>query len=776
MIRLAVRLSPILRSVAVLLLACSVAQVQSISIASQPEPTPQQTAKQLHAALGEFDEWLLPSPEAPGWYRYLRTDDLRSQLARGDQADPQVVWAVLGQFVSDVPGLEVPEFYRLRRAIENWLASLPPPSMEQFPQEIQLAKAAFLPRNQNDLLAAKASLLECVERLDARLTPDKANGQAWKDFLLWKTMRAELGKKTPDLHQLDAVFAQFSTGYEGLNMSWFADVRDALRQYLLTARTIGDKKLKDRYPAILDELAARVKRYRGRPTQDEANALNANLRLLRDAGQPERLLRVVQAQLSQANVFLRASAWLVGAGIAGPVSETGPMTDNILGTTVYGTMQTAGKIAVELVPSPDLGQVEILFQGTANSDNVGYNGPVQILSKSLTQVTSRKRLLMDPQRAWALPAASQASTSTEINSIQANSRIAQRVASRRVGGQQGEAELVAAQHAEARANQQIDERGERGMTQLNTQYAERIRDPLLLYNAFPRLANVSTTADALHVTAWEGRWTELASPSAPPQPDQPSDLLAQIHESAINNAANLVYAGAVVEQESFLASVQKLLGKVPERFREDEHSQPWTITLAERDPFSVAFSDGLIRLTLRGEEYTRGDNSYPAMNVSAVYRPESTPQGIRFVREGAVEIFPPGFEPGKGQGLAPREQALRSILERRFNQVFEPQFVPDPLELSGEWKKAGKLRLIEAKSQAGWLVLGWQPIPVGEKPAAVTTPPTGKPAPAAKKPAPAKSTPTPSAAKTAPAKPASAPAAKKPAPAKKAPAPAATKP
>lgn len=758
MTSVAARWSAVGRRIGLVVLVCFCTPVLSAPIPA--EPTSEETAQQLRAALREFDGWLAPSPEAKGWHQHLRTDELRAQLDRGDKADPKVVWGVLAQFVSDVPGLDLPEFFRVRRAIENWLASLPPPSMEQLAQEFQLAKAAFIPRTKNDLLAAKAELSEQAKRLDARMAIDKAGARAWKDFLLWQKMQTELAKESPDLRTLDLVFAQFASGHEGLQMNWFADVRDALRRYLLTARTIGDKNLKARYAGVLDDLAGRVKSYRSIPTPEEAKNINANLQFLRDAGQPERLLRAVHAHLSYANVFLRASAWLVGVGLTEPVSETGPVTDNILGTDVYGTAETKGQMTAELAPSPDFGQVDIIFRGTVNSNNVGYNGPVQVYSNSVTQIASRKRLLMDAHHAWSLPAASQAVTSSEISGIQANSRIAQRAASRRVPAQQGQAEQVAAQHAEARANQQIDQRGERDLAKLNAQYAERIRDPLLLYNAFPRLANLSTTTSALQATALEGRLTELASPWAPPEPDQRWDLLAQIHETAINNAANAAYAGAIVEQESFLAGVEKSLGKVPERFRDDDNSAPWKITLADQDPISVAFQDGLLRLTLRGEQYTRGDKSYPAMNITAVYRPKSTAQGILFERQGALEIFPPGFEPGKGQGLSASDQALRSMLERRFNKVFEPQFTPDPLVLGGNWKKAGELRLIEAKSHAGWLVLGWRPIPAGEKPA--VKPAAGKPAAGAAKAAPTAAKPAPASAKPAPAKAGPAPAAKTP--------------
>jgi len=695
-----------------MVVSCAMAFVLSTCVAVNA----QSPAEQLKTSLDQMEAWLATSPEGPGWLAFLEIERLRGQLAKANEADPRVVWGLLGRFASDVPGLDLPEFYRVRQALDQWLACLPPPSADQLFEELQLAKKVFLPRTANDAAAAKAELLAAASLLDQRLAADGANGQSWRKFLMWEEMQRELAKPAPELRVLDAVYARYAAGNEGLELVWFANTRLALRRYLLTMRAIGDATLKARYQKLLDDLAGRLAAYRKSPTPEDAAVIGGQLQLLEDAGQPRRLIQAVGANFSRPNLFIRISAWLVGAGIAGSINESGTLTDNILGTQIQGTTWTTGRITTELIPAPHLAVVDIVSQATVEADNVGYNGPVQIFSKSTTQAAGRKRLLMDPQRAWSEPAVFRAVTSTTINSIQARSGAAQRRAWEQAWAQKAQAEQEAARHAEQRFSQRADQQAEESLARLNARYAERYRDPLMLRNLFPRVAQMSTTAEAVLVTALEGRITDLAAPNDPPAPQQQSDLAVQIHESVFSNAGNTAYAGAMVPQEQFLATLQNILGKVPERFQEDDKSEPWTITLADQDPFSASFRNDLITVHLRGQAYAKGNNQYPAMNVTAVYRPQSTPQAVKFVRQGPVQIFPPGFEPGKGETLSGRQQVLKSLLERRFNKVFDQEIVPKPLEFSGNWKKAGQLALVEAKATNGWLVLGWRRIPGTQPP------------------------------------------------------------
>ena len=99
------------------------------------------------------------------------------------------------------------------------------------------------------------------------------------------------------------------------------------------------------------------------------------------------------------------------------------------------------------------------------------------------------------------------------------------------------------------------------------------------------------------------------------------------------------------------------------------------------------------------------------MNISASYKIEHSPKEpskVRVVRQGPIEVFPPGFTPGSGQRMGARQEVLRKLLEKRFAKVFEPEFLGEGIELPGRWKAAGKLLASQVVCRDGWLSIAWK--------------------------------------------------------------------
>lgn len=97
------------------------------------------------------------------------------------------------------------------------------------------------------------------------------------------------------------------------------------------------------------------------------------------------------------------------------------------------------------------------------------------------------------------------------------------------------------------------------------------------------------------------------------------------------------------------------------------------------------------------------------MNVSANYTigiadPEANGiRGIKLVRQGDLEIVPPG-EPRR---LSGREITLRTLLQKRFGKLFEPEIVYEGLVLPGRWRAAGILDTKQLTVGSGWMVLAF---------------------------------------------------------------------
>ena len=169
----------------------------------------------VRSAVKELYQYLDSNGDGPNWRQFLRDSQLDKQLAQGDKADPQAVLAVLGRYGTGDDGLQLPQFVKARRAIVEWLATLPPPASDQLPAAARAAKAAFLPPTDADLQYAKADLLAAMQRLDARLKSSGDRGKDWVAYLKLDGVKEQLAREKPDLKVFDAAYARLNAGTKG---------------------------------------------------------------------------------------------------------------------------------------------------------------------------------------------------------------------------------------------------------------------------------------------------------------------------------------------------------------------------------------------------------------------------------------------------------------------------------------------------------------------------------------------------------------------------------
>jgi len=669
----------------------------------------------LRAALTRQDAWLGADQNAAQWRLFLLDGRLRAQLQQGSAADPVAVAAVLAQYRGGASGLELGPFAEVRRSLTAWWTSLPAPKTEELPAKARAMKAVFFPYTAVDLADAKAELLAAIERLHAALAGQGPRGDDWRKYLTLETLQQQLARPGgPELPALDAVYQQFAAGHEGLRLNYFADVRLRLRRYLTVARAMQQPQLRQQYEKILETLAGTLEEYLKTPSYEGAQKINAILDWLDQAGQASWLAGSIRGRWSQPNVFVEGSKALVASRIAGPVRETTPVRDCILGTDLHGTGLVQGEVTVELVPSDDRAIVDTLFRGTIETDTIGTNGPATIYATGTTSLTARKRLVFHSEQLSALPAASSAAVASSINDIQARHGMIERIAWKRAMKQKGLAESIAAGHAEDQFNERMDKQADGLIARANETLLQKLRRPLADRNLLPKLFRLSTTADALQLTVQAEGLGHLAAPHAPPQLAGAGDLTVRVHETAINNVTAAALGGMVFDEKRFQELLTESLG-LPERLQTADAETPWSIAFPERQPIAVRFADGGFTVTVSGRQYTNEGKEYPGMNVTAAYRIQKTDRGLRALRQGKLRIFPPGFKPDSGQQLSAREQVLRNVLEPRFGKLFTEELAPanlvlkdDPAASEGQARPPVELALTRWEATGGWLVMAWK--------------------------------------------------------------------
>ncbi|MEN6457800.1 MAG: hypothetical protein ABFC63_02630 [Thermoguttaceae bacterium] len=587
----------------------------------------------------------------------------------------------------------------------------------------QAALSEFRPIDQSDIDQAKQGLIDALDRLDERLVQAGPNGEDWREYLQWDKLTEALQAERPDRKTLARILTRYRPDHDGLELVWFLDVQRALHNYTALLGAVDNPAIRKDFESRLERLAKSLHAYGVKPTTEDALTISESIRWLQSAHQCPTLVAAIQTQLVQPNLFVHLSPELVGAGLAERVDDTMPVEDCILGTTIHGTAHTVGQSRSELVDDDEAGVINLLFRGMTHSENVGYHGRITICSTAAVNLSACKSLRMTADGLSALPTVSAANVATDIGDIQSpkGRRIVERMASKRADKMKPEAESIAARHAEQRLNDRIDARAVEPIEKANEKYVEKFQRPFTERKLFPETLRFSTTSGAFTVTAIQAGGGKVAAPSAPPSvAAQDAVMTLQLHESMINNLAFDALAGRTIYEGKVQAAAINLLGRLPDKMKGDDDGKPWAITFAPRQPISVSFVDDGFRVTIRGAKYFKGNEGYPAMDISAVYKIEKSAEGqFKIARQGGLDVFPPGFVPGGDKRLSGPQQVLRKLLEKRFSKVFEPEFLGAGFDLPGKWKSFGKLVPADVVCRDGWLVIAWK---------RQATPPNGLPA------------------------------------------------
>lgn len=662
-------------------------------------------------AAGDLDQWLGNGANGQGWKTYLALQALSAELAKSESPDASVLAQAVQKLNSGAAGLDGPKFVALRKSLENLLAQRP------VEEVVASAKGSFKAPSDAQVQQSKALLQSAVGKLDRYLTPGGKNGEAWKAYLGWNDLQEAI-KAGPDANvaTLQSIDKRFRENKVGLELPVFAGVETALSKYITALSASNDAEGAGTLDAKLDELAKNLQSYNTAPTEATAGDIAGILSWLDQYGQAPGVAQSVKSRWSAPNAFVEVSDTILGAGIRQDVNDVTPVRDNILGTSVSGTAHTVGRLDTVLVPDAKRGVFDAVLTGTTYSKTVGQNGPATIYSSGTTQISGRKRVVVDSSGLKSYPATAAAVTKTHIDGVAAGrGGIVQRIAQKKVAEGKGQAEQVASQRAEAKIRARVEKEAGAGLYRANSDFQQKFRNPLLRRHAFPEVLDFTTEKNALLVTALQAGSGQLGAPGAPPNAAAPHPMLARVHESLINNAAASLWAGRTVTNDEVKRDEAERGEWVPEEFKAlPPQESAGTVTFIEGRPVSLTLKDGGFNVVIRVKEFSNGDKVYKnAMDVTADYVIKMHDGGARLERQGDLKV-----EPTKGGKQSGQLITLKTVLRKKFSRVLLETMTFKALVLPGKWSKAGTLNIAELKSDGGWLTIGWDQAAEAAKPVA----------------------------------------------------------
>ena len=572
---------------------------------------------------------------------------------------------------------------------------------------------AFRPVTEGGLVNAAAKLRAALGPLDSLLARSPS-GADWKRYLDWPTLEAQAASgRHADAATLRRLQKLLDAGENGLEMPQFAAVRRAVTAYAEAAEAASSPEAEATYAQRLDRLAAAVATGAAAGTTEALDAVGPLLGKLADSGQAPGVVARIRGAVNHPNLYLDVSESLLGPAVNRVVDEHAPINDTVLGTRVRGTGHTQGLVQLDFVPAADRAIVDIALDATNHSSTRGTQGPVTVHTLGTTKVDARKRIMIDDQQVVGLPVEAHASTDTRTAGIGVNKRfgkrLIRRIASRKIAEMRPRAEAISETRARERVRHQFDTQTAGAIAKAQADYQARFRRPLMERGWYPELLHLSTSDSRLSVVARKALTDQIAAFTSPPPVDPEAVLAARIHETLVNNVAEITLGGRTITQQFVEEQIRRNNGTLPESLGSDADQPPWSITFAKRKPVELDADDQRVKMTVRGTRFTSGDREFPPMDIWATYRIEPGAGTVRLVRDGDVQIYPPGFVPGGGEKLTPSQTALRRILQKRFNKVFEETVNVEPLKLPGQLQTAGPLPMEQFVARRdGWIAAGWR--------------------------------------------------------------------
>jgi hypothetical protein len=591
-------------------------------------------------------------------------------------------------------------------------AQLPAQRLEQLANESLQATETFRPASDAALESAAASLRQALVPLETLLGRSKT-GADWKTYLDWPALQTQaasgMAADPATLRRLEQLLNATETG---LDMPEFVRVRKAVTRYaevVDAARGNGANRMSQRLGALASSLLSAS----ATGSSESLAPVPPILERLTEAGQASGVVAAVRTANSRPNILLEVHESLLAQAVNRPVDQVMPVDEVVLGTRVRGTGHTNGNVRLDFVPSSDRAAFDLVFDATNVANTRGSQGPVTVNSRGVTSLGARRRFFLDEYTAAASPVQASASTDTTVTGMAINSRFGKRmikkIASRKIAETKPQAEAIAEGRARDRLRRQFQEQTEPALAQFRDQFQTKVRGPLEAQGLYPEMLTMNTTDTTLAITARKATASQLAAASMPPASAAGNLISARVHETAINNMLEEKLGGRVITQADVDRMAREGKTKMPESLGSDPEQKPWAVTFAKHRPVSVAVDDGRVKVMVRGDKFVSGDRSFPGMDIWATYAIATSSQGMHLVREGDVQIYPPGFKPGGSEKLSMAETSLRRILQKRFDKLWNQVIdIPD-LPLQGELASAGPLPMRQLVARKdGWVVAGWQ--------------------------------------------------------------------
>ena len=555
------------------------------------------------------------------------------------------------------------------------------------------------PNRLPDILTARQRLDQAMMELENFLSTSPQHQANWLAFLTWNDLRKELQEESPGQDKLTQIEKTFRQNHFGLEMRQFTNVRDSLAAYTTALRFSTNRaNTVQIFSNRLSKLSEQLQLPNAPQNFEGTREIGQTIAYLMQGNQANSLVSAVRSQYSRSNARVLISSEFVNARFSKPVNEANPVNELILGTQLYGQSWTQGWVTPQLLDSSSQAALRLNLSGSFSSQNIGYNRSVKLHTQGAGNVTATETIALTNNGLIPLnDTTSDATLSSQIDSIEAKLRIVRKIASKQAAKQKPEADSIAEGRLETRIRNQFHERLSQQISEAN----QRIQNPdlsVLARLGIERPNRITWSSPQYLALLWklQGQ-TQLAAPISCPLVVDPTGVTIQLHESVITNLLDPVLAGRTLRNSELDTLAPQFGGVLGGGLRKQKDEKPWAITMAPYHPVEIQLDDSLVTFRIRTTRLDSGDQGVdkPA-SIEASYKITVIDGAIQLERQGDVKIV---FAEQRGS----RAATMRGALKKIFDDLFKQKLLDEPVRITDRLPSDLQLALSSIQVDDGWI-------------------------------------------------------------------------
>ena len=512
------------------------------------------------------------------------------------------------------------------------------------------------------------------------------------------------------LRQLESNFVKLSKKQSD---PYFVSAAMTFDQFFRTYVSGTNDNLQEVYLRKLEDISDNLTEITSGDLRTGTGELGENLRWLENANQVPGLVAAIRARYSNPNLYVGVSGKLIGQIGSQNISTSEMIRENMGGQLARGSAQINANVNVELQNDPNQIHANIRLTGDLASAIYLEKFGVQVFTGANGHLEAARAIYANIGGLFSTDPKVAANISAYLAGTSSRLRLVNKIAQKKFWELKSKSEGTTARRTEEQLRGQFESQTEDALKQ-GEKGLRRAQDALLANaNLAPQVYLRSTNTQIVAV----GKKSSISTLGAPDYPlayTIPTDVGVRVHESLLSNFLDRTFSGLTLTDKQLAEELGDMLGGVelpaftPE---DDEEDNSFSITFNNVRPIQFEFDDNALGISIAGQRFTKGGREInTGLRIGMRFKIKRIEGKLKLVRDGKATLDFIGKKDAKSV-------TIRSLLDARLN----PKEGGDPIEIElpdnllpieqvkvlKDSDFAKQMKLVQCRSEKGWLYLGW---------------------------------------------------------------------